>query len=254
MGVPVAASGVTGLDQYHHYGPALAAFITNFLATFGDKGQLAVITLATVYDSTRVFLGAVSAFAVWNAVEVTVGTAIFGVVPAGAMGAITGALFVAFGAWACYQAYDLYAHTDGDADGEDVLTSVLPDGVYERVRGSGAFAVAFATIAVAEVGDKTQLLTINLAAAFPASPWQVFLGAWCGLALRTGLDAFVGEAAERHLPTVAIQAAAAVVFVAVGLFEWDVLSGPAVVACAALAVAGVAASAGYRRWRASAGV
>ncbi|MFB6108994.1 MAG: TMEM165/GDT1 family protein [Haloplanus sp.] len=233
----VAAADVGGLvGRFHQYGPALAAFVTNFLATFGDKGQLAVITLATIYDAKRIFLGAVAAFAAWNAIEVAFGAAVVGVLPPGVLELLTGGLFLLFGAWAGYQAYDLSVTDEEDVDGEAALRHLVPDGVYERIHGSGALVVAFVTIAVAEFGDKTQLLTINLAAAFPDAPLAVFVGAWCGLALRTGLDAFLGETCERYLPAEYVQGSATLIFVAVGLFEWGVLAGTTVVAVAVLAV------------------
>jgi len=232
------------IDQYAGYGPFVASFLTNFLATFGDKGQLAVITLATTYDARKVFVGAVSAFACWNAIEVAVGTNLVRVVPAGVMPVVTGGLFLAFGAWSAYQAVSFAA--DSSQSSDDLVRSMLPERVFDRIEGRSAFAVAFVTIAVAEFGDKTQLLTVNLSATFPSAPAHVFFGAWIGLALRTGIDAFVGEAAERVLPTVAMQAGAAAIFVAVGLFELGVLSGTGVLVVAAVAVLGALSAAARR--------
>ncbi|MFB6074269.1 MAG: TMEM165/GDT1 family protein [Haloarculaceae archaeon] len=233
--------------QFEQFGPAVAAFVTNFLATFGDKGQLAIITLATVYDARRVFVGAVTAFAMWNAIEVAFGASIVHALPPDALELLTGGLFLLFGLWAGYQAYDLYTTREGAGDGEAALRHLVPERLYARIRGSGGLLVAFVTIAVAEFGDKTQLLTINLAAAFPASPLAVFAGAWCGLALRTGIDAFLGETAERYLPAASIHGAATLIFVAVGLFEWGALPGSAVVVVAAVAVALAVGGAVYRR-------
>ncbi|GAD51514.1 hypothetical protein MBEHAL_0274 [Halarchaeum acidiphilum MH1-52-1] len=246
--MPLDAGGIGGLiHRYEGFGPVVTAFVTNFLATFGDKGQLAVITLATIYDAKRVFAGAVTAFAIWNAIEVSAGVAVLGALPAGVMPIVTGALFVLIGLWTCYQAHSLYVSTDGWAASGDLFEGLLPDGVYERVRGSSAFAVAFVAIAVAEFGDKTQLLTINLAATFPDSPIAVVVGAWLGLAVRTGIDAFVGTTAERFLPMAFVQAASAAIFVAVGLFQWGLIGGTAVVTVAVAAVAIAVGGALYRR-------
>ncbi|MFB6165443.1 MAG: TMEM165/GDT1 family protein [Haloarculaceae archaeon] len=242
---------VSGLDRvvtrYRHFGPFLASAISNFFATFGDKGQLAVITLASVYDAKRVFAGAVTAFAIWNAIEVTIGAAIVRAAPAATLEYVTGGLFLVFGLWAAYEAYGLYRNSQRESDEAAMLDSVLPDSIRDRLRGAGPFVIAFATIAVAEVGDKTQLLTIDLSATFPGSPVAVFAGAWIGLAVRTGLDAFVGETAERYLPTAFMQGAAAAVFVAGGLFELGVLPGLAVVGVAAAAVVFAVGGALYRR-------
>ncbi|GGL69597.1 TMEM165/GDT1 family protein [Halocalculus aciditolerans] len=246
--VPLDASGISGLiDQYDHFGPAVTAFVTNFLATFGDKGQLAVITLATIYDAKRVFLGAVTAFAAWNVVEVSVGSAVLGALPGGVTPLLTGALFVLVGLWTCAQAYSLYTR-DGEAVASDVFAGIFPGDLYDRLQGSGAFVISFVAIAIAEFGDKTQILTINLGATFPDSPVAVIVGAWLGLALRTGIDAVIGTAAERVLPMAFVQAAGAAVFVAVGLFQWGVLGGTTVVAIAAAAVAFAVGGALYRHW------
>jgi len=246
--LPLDAGSISALiRRYEELGPFAASLVTNFFATFGDKGQLAVITLATVYDAKRVFAGAVTAFALWNVVEVSVGTAVLGVLPAGVTPVLTGALFVLVGLWTCYQAYTLYASTDTRVSRIDLLSEILPASVHERVQHSGPFVVAFVAIAVAEFGDKTQLLTINLAAAFPNAPLAVVLGAWLGLAVRTGLDVFIGRSAEQFLPMAFIQAAGAAVFVAVGLFQWGFLAGPTVVAIAIAAVAFAVGGAIYRR-------
>ncbi|MFB6170980.1 MAG: TMEM165/GDT1 family protein [Haloarculaceae archaeon] len=242
----VAAAGPLA-GRFHQYGPALAAFVTNFLATFGDKGQLAVITLATIYDARRIFLGAVTAFAMWNAIEVAFGSIIVHLVPPGTLELLTGGLFLLFGAWAGYQAYDVFAGRDDESDDVDAVEHLVPGSFYERVQSFGPFVVAFVTIAVAEFGDKTQLLTINLAAAFPTAPIAVFVGAWCGLALRTGIDAFVGETVERYLPIGYVQGAATLIFVSVGLFEWDLLTGTEVIAVAVIAAAFAIGGGVYRR-------
>ena len=72
-------------------------------------------------------------------------------------------------------------------------------------------------IAFAEFGDKTQILTINLAATFPRAPVAVFAGVVAALCLRTGIDALVGEEVERSLPTAWLELAGAGVFLAFGL-------------------------------------
>ncbi|ADQ67375.1 TMEM165/GDT1 family protein [Halogeometricum borinquense] len=252
MLVPIHASGISRLiGQYDQFGPAVTSFVTNFLATFGDKGQLAVITLATIYDAKRVFAGAVAAFAIWNIIEVTVGSAVLGALPAGVTPIFTGALFVLVGIWTCYQAYSIYTSTDGRTRGSDLFAGIIPDGIYKRIRGSSSFVIAFVAIAIAEFGDKTQILTINLGATFPNAPIAVIVGAWLGLAVRTGIDAFVGTAMEHLLPMAFIQAAGAAVFVAVGIFQWGLLDGTAVVGVAVAAVAFAVSGAFYRHWVAS---
>ncbi|MFC6726151.1 TMEM165/GDT1 family protein [Halobium palmae] len=221
----------SGLDsvvqRYSGHGPLLAAFLANLLATFGDKGQLVVVTLASRYDAKRVFAGAMAAFCAWSAVEVLLGRWITRTIPEGVMTLLTGGLFVLFGLWTLYSAYRHFS-TDGELSPESVATGgglgmgltgrLLPDSLLARVGGYGGVLTSFVFIVFAEFGDKTQLLTINLAATFPDAPVAVFVGVVAALGLRTGVDAVIGEQAERWIPTKWIELGAAIVFVAFGLF------------------------------------
>ena len=216
----------SGLDavvgRYAGYGPLLAAFLANLLATVGDKGQLVVVTLASRYDAKKVFVGSMAAFGLWSAVEVTLGQWILATLPEGAMAAVAGGLFLAFGLWSLQSAGR--AFRAGESLDSTLVTSggfevglsgrLLPDGVVERVGTHGGVLASFVFIAFAEFGDKTQLLTINLAATFPDAPVAVFVGVVAALGLRTGVDALVGERVERWLPTAWLE------FFAAGVFCW----------------------------------
>ena len=251
----LAAAGIGGIvDQYGAYGPLLGAFLANTLATFGDKGQLVVLALAARCDARKVFVGAMGAFAAWSALEVVLGAWITGVLPPGVMALVTGGLFVGFGLLAFRQALQRLratqlpwplgprpANTDGGHD-------VLSERVQRFTAGHGAVVASFLAIGVAEFGDKTQALTIALAAQFPESRALVFVGVVAALALRTGVDAYIGERLEDRLPTGAIELAAGVVFLAFGLAALGVITELGLVAGVLLAfvVAGVVA---YRTGR-----
>jgi putative Ca2+/H+ antiporter (TMEM165/GDT1 family) len=216
--------------EYADYGPLVASFLVNMLGTVGDKGQLVVVTLASRYDAKRVFLGAMGAFAAWSALEVVLGQALLDAVPPGVMGPLTGVLFVVFGAWTARSAVDRVRvdrrATPSRADGgvaSGLSGRLLPDSVLARVGAYGGVLASFVLVGVAEFGDKTQLLTVNLAVVFPDAPLSVFTGVVAALALRTGVDAVIGERVEAYLPTAAIETGAAVVFVAFGLFVLGVL-------------------------------
>lgn len=240
--------GVVG--EYAHYGPLVASFLANLLATFGDKGQLVVITLSTRYDAERVFAGAMGAFALWSALEVAVGQWVVAVLPAGVMTLVTGGLFLAFGGWS------LWGGLTGLGDGGDeplvtgggigvgLTGTLLPDRVLAHLGTYGGLLTSFVFILFAEFGDKTQLLTINLAATFPGAPLSVFVGVVAALALRTGVDAVVGERVERAVPTHVVELGAAAVFVAFGLAVLGVVSEAVLVwTVAAVGVAVLAAAA-----------
>lgn len=78
---------------------------------------------------------------------------------------------------------------------------------------------AFATLFLAEFGDKTQLAVLSMAAA-TRKPWAVFLGAVAALAVVTGIGVLVGESVARLVPEAVIRRAAAALFVAIGIWMW----------------------------------
>ncbi len=81
------------------------------------------------------------------------------------------------------------------------------------------FATTFATLFVAEMGDKTQLAAINLTAS-TKQPWSVFLGGTAALAAVTGLGVLFGEGITKLVPELYLRRGAAVLFVGIGAFMW----------------------------------
>lgn len=80
----------------------------------------------------------------------------------------------------------------------------------------GALTTAFGLIFVAEMGDKTQLAVITLAAR-TAAPVSVFLGASVALVAVTLLGALGGAVVTRVVPAELLQKAAAVAFIVIGV-------------------------------------
>jgi Ca2+/H+ antiporter, TMEM165/GDT1 family len=80
-----------------------------------------------------------------------------------------------------------------------------------------ALTTAFGLIFVAEMGDKTQLAVITLAARTSA-PASVFVGASLALVAVTLIGAIGGAALTRVVPEAVIQKVAAIAFIAIGIF------------------------------------
>ena len=78
---------------------------------------------------------------------------------------------------------------------------------------------AFATLFLAEFGDKTQLAVITLTAS-SGKPWAVFLGAVSALAAVTAIGVLLGQGAARLIPEAVLRRAAAVLFVGIGVWMW----------------------------------
>ena len=77
-------------------------------------------------------------------------------------------------------------------------------------------ATVFASVFVAELGDKTQLATLSLAAE-GKSRWIVFLGSALALVSTSAIAAVGGEMITRLVPPIWIRRGAGLVFVAMGL-------------------------------------
>jgi putative Ca2+/H+ antiporter (TMEM165/GDT1 family) len=78
------------------------------------------------------------------------------------------------------------------------------------------FWVTFATLFVAELGDKTQFSVITLTSK-TGEAWKVFLGAASALILVTLLGVLLGETLVRYVPEAVIKKVAAGAFVVIGL-------------------------------------
>ena len=249
------------IGQYADHGPIVASFLANLLATFGDKGQLVVITLAARYDAKRVFVGAMAAFGLWSALEVAFGAYVTAILPPGAMTVITGGLFLAFGLLTLRNALPGAATTQlpwpvgtrtGSRDSRRSEPEPGPNPELLRDGGSsvpavaarystryGAVVTSFLFVVFAEFGDKTQALTIALAGTFPDAPLSVFVGVVAALGLRTGVDALIGERIERYIPTSSVEVAAGIVFLAFGLTIFGLLSERMLVGVVVLVVLGL---------------
>lgn len=80
----------------------------------------------------------------------------------------------------------------------------------------GAFWTTFGALFLAEMGDKTQLAAITLAAQTRA-PVSVFLGAVLALALVSLIGVAVGSVLGQYLPENLLRKVAAVAFIVVGV-------------------------------------
>jgi Ca2+/H+ antiporter, TMEM165/GDT1 family len=79
------------------------------------------------------------------------------------------------------------------------------------------FFSTFAAIFVAEIGDKTQLATLSLAAG-KGSRLSVFAGSACALVATSAIAVLVGDALARFIPPIWLKRAAGVTFLVIGAF------------------------------------
>ena len=74
----------------------------------------------------------------------------------------------------------------------------------------------FGIIFLAEMGDKTQLAAMTMAAQ-TKRPWAVFIGASVALAAVSGLGVIVGSLIGDYIPLVWVKRVAAIAFITIGI-------------------------------------
>ncbi|MFC6722244.1 TMEM165/GDT1 family protein [Halobacteriaceae archaeon SHR40] len=143
----------------------------------GEKVQLIIASLSTRYHPLLVVSAAGAAFAGWTAVEILFGNAIQTAIPGLYLDLLTAVLFALFAVllWRSIPEQGAQpAATDGGTLGapDNLDVSLFGRDVPNAL---GGFVPIFAMMAAGEFGDKTQLITITLAARFGAHP-----GIWIG--------------------------------------------------------------------------
>jgi putative Ca2+/H+ antiporter (TMEM165/GDT1 family) len=184
-------------------GAAVVAFGVVFVAELGDKSQLLALTLATRYRPLPVLAGLALAAASLMVLAVAAGAALSAVVPTEALSVVGGLAFLVFA---------VLTLRDGDPPGEDLEVGVTA--AEGRRREPGVLAVA-GVFAVAELGDKTMLATLALAA--NNGMVGTWAGATAGMVAASSLAVLVGSQLGARLPERAVRIGAAVMFAVFGL-------------------------------------
>jgi putative Ca2+/H+ antiporter (TMEM165/GDT1 family) len=78
------------------------------------------------------------------------------------------------------------------------------------------FLTTFGVIFLAEMGDKTQLAAMTMAAE-SKRPWAVFIGSALALTAVSAIGVALGSVIGNYLPLIWIKRAAAVAFIVIGL-------------------------------------
>ncbi|WP_248897364.1 TMEM165/GDT1 family protein [Haloplanus halobius] len=152
------------------------AFVAQLVVLPGEKVQFIIAGLSTRYNPLVVVSAAGTAFAGWTVLEILFGEALQRALPPAVLDAFTAGLFLLF-------AVLLYRSMPGRGEPERVETSATDGGVTslsddfqpqvfgrELPDALGGFLPIFAMMAAGEFGDKTQLVTIGLAAQYGAHP------------------------------------------------------------------------------------
>ena len=80
------------------------------------------------------------------------------------------------------------------------------------------FATVFAAIFIAEMADKTQLVTLLFAADKEVSKWTVFLGSACALVLASAIGVLAGTLLSQVISARMLSLIAGAGFIVIGVF------------------------------------
>ena len=167
------------------------------LAEIGDKTQLLALVLAARFRKpVPIILGILIATLVNHALAGAAGAWIAAIVGPTAMRWILGLSFVAMAVW-----------------------TLIPDKYEDEPDTAPRFGV-FATTLIAfflvEMGDKTQIATVALAAKY-SSLMGVVAGTTCGMMLANVPAVLLGDVAARKLPMRLVHGIAAAIFLVLGV-------------------------------------
>ncbi|MGH9114442.1 MAG: TMEM165/GDT1 family protein [Acidimicrobiales bacterium] len=181
---------------------AAAVFPLIFLGELPDKTMFASLLLASRGRPLAVWLGASAAFTVHVVIAVSVGVAVFHLLPHQVVDALVAAMFFA-GA--------VYAYLIRNAKEE------APSGGGDLSAMASAGRAA-AVIFVAEWGDLTQILTADMAARYH-EPVSVGVGALAALVAVAGIAVLGGSKVLRFVSVRTLRVATAVVLVGLASYS-----------------------------------
>jgi putative Ca2+/H+ antiporter (TMEM165/GDT1 family) len=208
------------IEELPVFAALLLSFAVIFVAELGDKTQLVAMTFALRYRWWVVLAAITVATTAVHVLSVAIGHYLGAALPTHLLGLLAGVMFLLFGLWTLR----------GDSLSAEEASRA------QRATAPAFFVVSSAFV-LAELGDKTMLATITLAA---DNDWLgVWIGSTLGMVVADGLAIVVGAVAGKHLPERLIQLVAAALFLLFGAYmvvEYLFPAAPvALIACAAIA-------------------
>lgn len=170
-------------------------------AEFGDKTQLLAIVLASRFQKPLpIIIGILLATVANHAAAAWLGEWLGSLFTGEVLRWVLGISFLAGAVWI-----------------------LIPDKLEEsgsgaKVAAYGAFAATFASFFIAEIGDKTQIATVALAARFEMLI-PVVAGTTLGMLIANVPAVYLGNSAAHRIPIAPIRIVAAALFAALGLHE-----------------------------------
>ncbi len=183
----------------------VVAFGVVFVAELGDKTQLLALDFGARYSLRTVAIGLAVGYGAANVVATVVGGVLGAALPERPIEIVGGAVFLVFAALAGRRAVAGPSPLDDASHGTPARTA----GTLAAI---GSIA---SVIAVAEMGDKTQIAAATLSS--QSSPVGVWIGATLGAASSGMVGAVAGNLIGDRLPARAMQLASAALFTVFGV-------------------------------------
>ena len=170
------------------------------LSEIGDKTQLLALMLAARFRKPwPIITGILAATLANHALAGFVGNWVRGIVAPETLRWIVAASFFAVAIWAL------------------VPDKLDDDAEPPPISRWGVFGVTVVAFFLAEMGDKTQIATVVLAAQFQ-SLLAVVLGTTCGMLVADAPVVMIGKAASKKIPFKAVRIVAALLFAGLGVY------------------------------------
>lgn len=166
------------------------------LAEMGDKTQLLVMAFATRYKLRKVIIVVTLSIIGLNAIAVLMGSLITRIIPIYYTQVLASILFIIFGILAFKK--------EKEKEEKDKVIKINP-----------TLTVA-TSFFIAELGDKTQLATMALAAKYQA-PFVVFLAAVTAMIIADMIGLIAGVALNKYIPKKYIRVFAGFLFIGFGV-------------------------------------
>lgn len=173
--------------------PLLTSFTLVFLAELGDKTQICTIMLSSRSSAISVFSGAMTAFFVVDGLSALLGGELLRLLPRSIVGLAAGLIFILFGLLSLLR-----------KEGEEVFD-----------KAETSFFKTFSFVSLMELGDKTQMASILLAAQFE-NPLMVLTGIMLAFSLITGIGVLLGSRILRLVKGSYLKIGTSIVFILFG--------------------------------------
>ena len=177
----------------------LQSFFAIAIAEMGDKTQLLAMGFATKFKIKTIIMGVFIGIFLNQLLAIIVGKVLATVIPINLVKIIAGVSFIIFALWTVRQNDDVH---EGKKSNKSKFGPII------------SIALAFM---LAELGDKTQLASVSLAAANPNGIMFVLFGTMLGMIVANAIGIIVGTIMGKQIPAHIIRWISVFIFAVFGV-------------------------------------